>query len=221
MAYEQLKYLLGIQGTGSRTAPAWKRIMAGSLAGCTAVTATYPLDVLRARIAFIISGTKAQNNIYQDAIGLLWREGKSAYRYGILGFYQGYVPTILGIIPYAGTSFFTFESLKNWYAMKSGADDIPPLIRLAFGMTAGACAQTITYPLDIVRRRSQLWRISAHLPPTETLKPMDTWRVMRAISATGGFRDLFVGLSINYFKVVPSMGISFFVYDYLREYLSM
>lgn len=29
--------------------------------------------------------------------------------------YRGYVPTILGVIPYAGTSFFTYETLKKEY----------------------------------------------------------------------------------------------------------
>lgn len=33
---------------------------------------------------------------------------------GIKGFYRGYVPTILGIIPYAGTSFFTYGTLKSF-----------------------------------------------------------------------------------------------------------
>jgi len=33
---------------------------------------------------------------------------------GLKGFYRGYVPTILGIIPYAGTSFFTYGTLKTF-----------------------------------------------------------------------------------------------------------
>lgn len=33
---------------------------------------------------------------------------------GLKGFYRGYVPTILGIIPYAGTSFFTYCTLKTF-----------------------------------------------------------------------------------------------------------
>lgn len=217
MAYEQFKRIL-YRNTDRHNVPAWRRILAGSLAGCTAVTATYPFDLLRARVAFIVSEGTNKSGVYPEAIQRLLMEGRSAYKSGILGFYQGYVPTIFGIIPYAGTSFFTFESLKGWYMERHGTTDIPPLNRLAFGMAAGACAQTITYPLDIVRRRSQLWRVSTHLPPTETLNPKDTWLVMRSIAASGGLRDLFVGLSINYFKVVPSMGISFFIYDTLKKH---
>lgn len=33
---------------------------------------------------------------------------------GVKGFYRGYIPTILGIIPYAGTSFFIYGTLKSF-----------------------------------------------------------------------------------------------------------
>ena len=36
----------------------------------------------------------------------MWREEKPR------AFYKGFTPTILGVIPYAGVSFCTFETLK-------------------------------------------------------------------------------------------------------------
>jgi hypothetical protein len=33
---------------------------------------------------------------------------------GPRAFYRGYLPTILGVIPYAGTSFYTYGTLKNF-----------------------------------------------------------------------------------------------------------
>lgn len=32
---------------------------------------------------------------------------------GFMAFYRGFTPTILGVIPYAGFSFFTYDTLKN------------------------------------------------------------------------------------------------------------
>lgn len=31
---------------------------------------------------------------------------------------RGYPATIMGVIPYAGVSFFTYDVLKRWYAGK-------------------------------------------------------------------------------------------------------
>ncbi len=41
---------------------------------------------------------------------------KKIYRQeGLLTLYRGFWPTLLGVIPYAGTSFFTYETLKKNY----------------------------------------------------------------------------------------------------------
>jgi len=34
---------------------------------------------------------------------------------GIRSLYRGFTPTVVGVIPYAGTSFFTYETLKKLY----------------------------------------------------------------------------------------------------------
>ena len=34
---------------------------------------------------------------------------------GLAILYRGYIPTMIGVIPYAGTSFFTYETLKKNY----------------------------------------------------------------------------------------------------------
>lgn len=91
---------------------------------------------------------------------------------GLKGFYRGYVPTILGIIPYAGTSFFTYGTLKTFIRGKSrnivsyisllfviliaenhGYENMA--VNLACGAVAGMMGQSSSYPLDIVRRKMQ------------------------------------------------------------------
>jgi hypothetical protein len=72
---------------------------------------------------------------------------------------RGLTPTLLGVIPYAGTSFFTYETLKRMAEERRAARAEPPLAspleRLAAGAVAGLLGQTASYPLDIVRRRMQ------------------------------------------------------------------
>lgn len=37
---------------------------------------------------------------------------------GLKTLYRGFTPTILGVVPYAGLSFFTYETLKKVHAGK-------------------------------------------------------------------------------------------------------
>lgn len=38
---------------------------------------------------------------------------------GILAYYRGFTATILGVIPYAGCSFFTYDMLRNFLTGES------------------------------------------------------------------------------------------------------
>ena len=70
-------------------------------------------------------------------------------------FYKGFVATMLGVIPYAGVSFCTYETLKHWHKDHTQRSVPNPLERLLFGAVAGLLGQSASYPLDIVRRRMQ------------------------------------------------------------------
>ena len=75
--------------------------------------------------------------------------------HGVTAFYRGITPTLLGILPYAGISFATFETLKFAVLDAAHGEDPHALTRLACGGAAGLAGQVLTYPLDIVRRRMQ------------------------------------------------------------------
>ena len=82
---------------------------------------------------------------------------------GFLSLYRGLTPTLLGVIPYAGTSFFPYETLKGWMLRRRaeagpGDQRLPPpgpVERMGCGAVAGLLGQAASYPLDIVRRRMQ------------------------------------------------------------------
>ncbi|KAM3720826.1 Mitochondrial coenzyme A transporter SLC25A42 [Dirofilaria immitis] len=206
-AHEEIKRILRVDKDGKRTPV--KRYIAGSLAGVVATTCTYPLDTAKARLA--TSTVYEYNSLLTVFI-------KDYQRYGIRTFYNGLIPALMGTIPYAGASFFIFETLKLFYFEKTNRE-VPPVYRLLFGGFAGLVGQSSSYPLDIVRRRMQTRRIPNGCSIVHCLC---------MIGKTEGIKNgLYKGLSLNWIKGPIAVGISFtvklgFVYRYslsLAEYV--
>ena len=86
-----------------------QRFVAGSLAGVTAQSLTYPLDLARARMA--VTDRHVYSSLSQ-VFTQMWRQEKPS------AFYKGFVPTMLGVVPYAGVSFCTYETLKKTHRGK-------------------------------------------------------------------------------------------------------
>ena len=81
-----------------------RSFLAGSLAGIVSTAATYPLDLARARMA--VSHQDKYHSLLEVFIKTVRYEGTHSL-------YRGLLPTILGVIPYAGCSFFMYETLKR------------------------------------------------------------------------------------------------------------
>ncbi|VCW67756.1 unnamed protein product [Gulo gulo] len=96
-AYEQYKKLLTEEGQKVGT---FERFISGSLAGATAQTIIYPMEVMKTRLA--VGKTGQYSGIFDCAKKILKHEGMGA-------FYKGYVPNLLGIIPYAGIDLAVYE----------------------------------------------------------------------------------------------------------------
>ena len=137
-----------------RGLPPARRFLAGSLAGCTATLATYPLDLVRAQMA--VTARDRYMYIHRGGGSYVLTDFHVVCRYphvysvvlqtaregGVTALWRGVTPTLLGVIPYAGTSFFTYETLKQHYQVTFSTSP-PPLPRLAFGAFAGTCALTL------------------------------------------------------------------------------
>ena len=171
---------------------------------------------------------------------------------------RGINPTLLGILPYAGLKFYIYQSMKQYYWQLKGHtraagqhqkqnqnQRLPIWLMLSFGGVSGVVAQTITYPLDVVRRHMQVvtWSVlylscwlSAQGPTASQLvmqvqglrddkfsqqKFLSTRHALTSIVKQRGLKALFSGLSINYLKVVPSTAIGFTVYDAAKHYLDL
>lgn len=182
------------------------RYLAGSLAGVTSVTMTYPLDLARARMA-------VTHKIQYRGLSAVFL--KIAKEEGIFTLYRGYVPTVLGVIPYAGTSFFTYETLKKKHCDYTHGKEPLAVERLCFGACAGLLGQTSSYPLDIVRRRMQ----TAGITGNESVYTSVLATIRVILIKEGLVKGLYKGLSMNWIKGPIAVGISFSTFDTLQTFI--
>lgn len=217
MSYEQFKRLLKPYFAASSHT---HKLIAGSLTGITAVTLTYPLDVVRARLAYQVFETR-YDGVWHTLTSVAREEG------GVRGLYRGYAPTVLGMIPYAGMAFYTYEVLKSLMmdhvthaTTKLSLDGSGTVVltvpaTLVCGGVAGVVAQTVSYPLDVVRRHMQ---VHGMVEDAQT-KPR-LLQVLRAVyDRAGVVQGVFRGMSLNYYRAMPQVAVSFSVYELMKQLL--
>jgi len=225
MTYDQWRTVL-IPTPDYETNP--RRFAAGALAGTTSVAFTYPLELIRVRMAFNSRATnvarrpsfiRAITNIYHEAAPPTSSSSQKQLfeRFPILKFYRGFTVTVIGMIPYAGTGFLVWDFCRAyWYPAVDGKAQRPSVVAdLAIGAVSGAISQTASYPFEVVRRRMQVGGLT---------RP-DRWlgwgETIRAVYASGGLRGFFVGLSIGYLKIIPMTGISFAAWQGFKRMLEL
>ena len=94
-AYDKLKAIL-TDKDGTLSVPA--RLAAGAGAACISTIVTYPLDIIRFRMAV----DPTLNTIPQVVRAVVRDEGIGA-------FYKGLIPSCIGIAPYSSLNFCAFD----------------------------------------------------------------------------------------------------------------
>ncbi|XP_034694970.1 mitochondrial substrate carrier family protein B-like [Vitis riparia] len=211
-AYERYKsFLQSISGIeshkGNVSADMSVHFVSGGLAGITAASATYPLDLVRTRLA------AQRNTIYYRGIGhalhTICREE------GFLGLYKGIGATLLGVGPSIAISFSVYEALRSsWHAQRPSDSTI--MVSLACGSLSGIASSTVTFPIDLVRRRMQLEGVAGRARVYKT----GLFGTFGHIIRSEGLRGLYRGILPEYYKVVPGVGIAFMTYETLKRVLS-
>jgi solute carrier family 25 phosphate transporter 23/24/25/41 len=109
LTYEQLTRkishaLIDAGGDGQMT-PAL-RLAAGAGAGIVGMSATYPMDMVRGRITI-------QDGTNQQYRGLVHATRRIVAEEGVLALWRGWLPSVIGVVPYVGLNFAVYETLKD------------------------------------------------------------------------------------------------------------
>lgn len=203
-----------------------RQFIAGSLAGVTSVLFTYPLDLLRVRMAYEVKQPGKSRPGLLSMTRQIYCEPAAAGHWRIANFYRGFLPTLAGMIPYAGVSFWTHHLATDYFRQqpyacvpdtydKKNRPVLKTWAELACGGLAGLVAQTSSYPLEVIRRRMQ---VGGLLKPDVFVSFADTVKDMYRAK---GFKGFYVGLSIGYIKVTPMVAVSFAVYERMKRVLEI
>ncbi|KAJ2782074.1 hypothetical protein H4R18_002494 [Coemansia javaensis] len=220
--YEQLKRALMEEGRTELDTK--RRLLAGAGAGIASVAATYPLDIVRTRISVQTAHALANVDalpknargrpiipkmpgIVETFVHIYRTEG------GLRATYRGFGPTLAGVAPYIALNFQCYEVLRKLFTPPGEA--APSGTRkLVCGALAGCCAQTITYPFDVLRRRMQVTSMSGI-----NYKYSSTLDAIKQMIRSEGVLGLYRGLVPNYLKVAPAIGVSFWSYELAKDAL--
>uniref|UniRef100_A0A2N9IED1 Uncharacterized protein n=1 Tax=Fagus sylvatica TaxID=28930 RepID=A0A2N9IED1_FAGSY len=192
-AYETYKKLFrGVDGELSVIG----RLAAGACAGMTSTFITYPLDVLRLRMA-VEPGYRTMSEV---ALTMLREEGFASFYYG-LG------PSLIGIAPYIAVNFCVFDlmkkSLPEQYQKRTEAS-------LLIAVVSASLATLTCYPLDTVRRQMQM-----RGTPYNTV--LDAFP---GIVARDGIIGLYRGFVPNALKTLPSSSIRLTTFDIVKRLIA-
>ncbi|RKF72192.1 Mitochondrial thiamine pyrophosphate carrier 1 [Golovinomyces cichoracearum] len=183
--------------------------IAGACAGATATTATYPLDLLRTRLA--AQGTERVYRSLNHAIYQIYRSE------GMHGFFRGLGAGVAQIVPYMGIFFSVYESLRlplSTLHLPFGTGDA------SAGVLASVLAKSCVFPFDLIRKRLQvqgptrLRYVHKDIPDYKGILT-----TFQKIMRTEGTRGLYRGLTVSLLKAAPTGAITMWTYERVLKVL--
>ncbi|XP_075134834.1 mitochondrial thiamine pyrophosphate carrier [Leptodactylus fuscus] len=207
MSFETLTKTIHTSTSLDARAPA-VHFFCGGLAACSATLTVQPLDTLRTR--FAAQGEPKVYRTLRHAVVTMYRTE------GVLTFYRGLFPTLLAVFPYAGLQFSSYNFLKriwSWF-FTSNPEKRDNLKSLVCGSGAGVISKTVTYPLDLFKKRLQVGGFEqARAAFGEVRTYQGLVDCAFRMHKEEGFRGLFKGLSPSLLKAAVSTGLTFFSYE--------
>ncbi|KAK9815221.1 hypothetical protein WJX72_000172 [[Myrmecia] bisecta] len=186
-----------------------RRLTAGGAAGMCACTLAYPLDLVRTRLA------AQTTSHYYHGIGyslkLIVKDE------GFLGLYRGLGATLIQVAPSLAINYCAYETLRShWLAMHPERKSPTVAMSLLCGSVAGLVSSTVTFPLDLVRRRMQLEGQGG-----KQMRYGSYTQVFRSIMRRDGLRGFYSGILPEYYKVIPGVAIAFCSYELMKKVLGV
>ncbi|KAG8075372.1 hypothetical protein GUJ93_ZPchr0006g44184 [Zizania palustris] len=202
-AFDTAKKFLTPKADESPKTPFPPSLIAGALAGVSSTLCTYPLELIKTRLTI-------EKNVYDNFlhafVKILQEEGPSEL-------YRGLTPSLIGVVPYAATNYYAYDTLKKLYRKTFKQEEISNIVTLLIGSAAGAISSTTTFPLEVARKQMQVGAVGGR----QVYK--NVFHAMYCILENEGIGGLYKGLGPSCIKLMPAAGISFMCYEACKKIL--
>lgn len=176
-----------------------KLLLSGGVAGAVSRTATAPID----RLKMLLQVQDSKTPMTMTA-GIR----KMAAEGSLRAFFKGNGTNVVKIAPETAMRLTFNDVIKHMVV--ADPDEITPWQRMLSGGLAGAVAQSIIYPLELVRTRLAVC-------------PSGTYRgiadVFRKVLRVEGWRAFYRGLTPSMLGIIPYAGVDIAVFEMLKERL--
>ncbi|KAL5823785.1 hypothetical protein ACOSQ4_021685 [Xanthoceras sorbifolium] len=176
--------------------------VAGAAAGIASTLVCHPLEVLKDRLT-------VSRDVYPNlsiAISKIYKNG------GVGAFYAGISPTLIGMLPYSTCFYFMYETMKKSYCKSKNKKSLNRPEMLVLGALAGFTASTISFPLEVARKRLMVGALQGKCPPHMAA-------ALSEVIREEGLLGLYRGWGASCLKVMPSSGITWMFYEAWKDIL--
>ena len=173
--------------------------LSGTVGGIVSMTAVYPLENIRSRFAL-----QTNKNHYTSIIDVFRKTP-------LPQLYNGLRMSLLGFAPYNSLNFMFYNYFRKKYWKENEIYAVA--YQLFYGGLAGCLSVSFTYPTDLIRRRLQLQGFDTNVPKYDGIKDC-----IRKIYKSEGIIGFYRGLGACYIKIIPAVGIQFYVIEQLKYF---
>ena len=130
---------------------------------------------------------------------------------GLVGFYRGLVPSLIGV-SHGAAYFAVYEPLKKWRAHMKDVEEASTVDTLATSTVAKVIAASATYPYQVIRTRLQMYNAG--------IEYKGLFDVVGQIGRQEGLRGFYKGMGPGLVKVLPSVWVTFLVAEKMKLAMS-
>lgn len=185
-------------------------VASGGMAGAGSLCVVYPLDYARTRLASDV-GKKRDFNGLWDCL----KKTASGPK-GPLALYNGFGVSVIGIIPYRGTYFGLYDTLRTKNPWKDDLGVVGIVSKFGIAQFVAIAAGYTSYPFDTVRRRLQM----------QSEKPREQWLYsgtrdcFSKILRDEGITSFYKGAGANALRTVGS-ALVLVLYDQIKGVIGL